>query len=537
MASDGGETSNEPAPSASGERVMLLKLVDGILIDPSDPSSQTDTDDATESSVGSRASVEGIDIAIYDTLATSVVGPNWTCPGAAVNSSKCGSPGKDPRCVHSSYGATISPQEAEDKIGPDLDGGLIYTIKILPNDYNKIEGKLKHLEKIDYDAKTKSPKPRRKMPFPVTAMDFFSSIVMIGKPIVESYGEAGYNDLWDRDVRHTIRDLSIEERGHSPRWVLSGVINGWPGLPCLEVMKIEGRETGFIGRHKGWTDLWRRGKEGRQAGKGPSYSKTSYEIRATMRAPEWTAHGWSADSQGYFYWVTGREKGQSSAPLTVNYGTNLLEYFKCPEEEDPLCVRVHMISHRYAMGKKAETQKDKLTYHSFVLLEWDHGKNCTVVEIGYLNGLGGYKCHSNWYDDKDNAETELYRAIPPEMVLPWHTNISEIRAHDVPYSDIEEFKGFMKKHEGHGGRFVDIQHTFSHDVRLTYRSRRNIAAYLLNYIRRNTTYSEMKRNCQTLAADFCGFLAGKKDVFPFHPVNQIQYAPQKHKFLYESAMY
>ena len=40
-----------------------------------------------------------------------------------------------------------------------------------------------------------------------------------------------------------------------------------------------------------------------------------------------------------------------------------------------------------------------------------------------------------------------------------------------------------------------------------------------------------------MAADLIGFLAGKKDVQPFHPVNQIRYVPRLHLFLYESDMY
>ena len=29
----------------------------------------------------------------------------------------------------------------------------------------------------------------------------------------------------------------------------------------------------------------------------------------------------------------------------------------------------------------------QVTYHSFVLLEWEHGKYCTVVEGAYMNGM------------------------------------------------------------------------------------------------------------------------------------------------------
>ena len=61
--------------------------------------------------------------------------------------------------------------------------------------------------------------------------------------------------------------------------------------------------------------------------------------------------------------------------------------------------------------------------------------------------------------------------------------------------------------------------------------------YVLNYIRRDQTYDQLKRNCQTFAADLCGFLAGKKDVKPFHPINKIEYVNRNHLFLYESSKY
>ena len=49
------------------------------------------------------------------------------------------------------------------------------------------------------------------------------------------------------------------------------------------------------------------------------------------------------------------------------------------EEARATAVRVHLFSHRY--GRPKETRKDKLTYHSAILLEWDHAKYTTVVEL------------------------------------------------------------------------------------------------------------------------------------------------------------
>jgi hypothetical protein len=81
------------------------------------------------------------------------------------------------------------------------------------------------------------------------------------------------------------------------------------------------------------------------------------------------------------------------------------------------------------------------------------------------------------------------------------------------------------------------QLSFSHSARLTFRSRAHIAQYLLNYINRDSSYAELKRNCQTFASDLCAFVAGKKKVAPFHPVSRIDYTNRTYFFLYDSHMY
>ncbi|MGK3733350.1 MAG: hypothetical protein ACI90V_000186 [Bacillariaceae sp.] len=214
----------------------------------------------------------------------------------------------------------------------------------------------------------------------------------------------------------------------------------------------------------------------------------------------------------------------------------------------------------------------QLTYHSVVFLEWEKSDFCTVVEGAFLNGIGGYKGtniflpytlqsyfyivlllylviqltvdsishfghvgRSNWYEDKDEEETALYRALPPELISPWLTTAAELRCYDVKAKNLDEMKEFIEKHKGK--RFIDPQYTFSHPARLSYRSRSNIANYLVNYISRNCSYSEITRNCQTFAADLCSFLAGKKDVVPYHPINRIEYYNRSHLFLYDSKMF
>jgi hypothetical protein len=133
--------------------------------------------------------------------------------------------------------------------------------------------------------------------------------------------------------------------------------------------------------------------------------------------------------------------------------------------------------------------------------------------------------------------TKLFRALPDEMIAPWLTSAAEIRCYDVEAKNLDELKTFIESYEGSTKRFVDPHYTFSHRARLSYRSKKNIAQYLLNYTGRDCTYDEMKRNCQTFAADFCSFLAGKKNIEPFHPINRISYAPRPYLFLYDSHMY
>ena len=120
------------------------------------------------------------------------------------------------------------------------------------------------------------------------------------------------------------------------------------------------------------------------------------------------------------------------------YGTNLLHILN----SNHWVSHVHMISHRYAIPK--ETPRDLLTYHSVVLLEWDHAEYCTVVEGAYLNGIGGYKCRSNWYQERDDPKTNLLsQYMPDELKGPWRTSAGEIRCFDIPQNNLTEFMQYM----------------------------------------------------------------------------------------------
>lgn len=424
------------------------------------------------------------------------------------------------QCLDSVYGKPNSPEKIQEIMMPQTQhgiekyGGLMWKANLVPDNFDwkfpKNES-LRMCSARSYDAANKCIKPRRGN-LVVKSSDFFSSIVRISC---------------------SSDDFEIYNDHRQYRWVFSGVLNGWPALTTLEVLKIEYKK--ILGLNS--TTHW----DAEKATDGPTFptAKGVSEVWAVLRAPPYTASGWSKKSPGYVFWFAGSETRDGAEPKLL-YGTDMIRKF---EKErighslaSPKCVKVHMISHRYATGDNQQI-RDLLTYHSLALLEWDHGKCCTVVELAYLAGVAGYYGKANWLEDKYEPNNSLYRSFAPEMIIPWKDNLSEIRVYDVGAKNLEEHLAFMARHTGKDKRFLDVRHTFSHAVRLTFSSKEHIAQYLINYIRRGKTYSEIRRNCQTFAADFCAFLAGKKDVQPFHRINRLEYHNQTHYFLYHSHMY
>ena len=99
---------------------------------------------------------------------------------------------------------------------------------------------------------------------------------------------------------------------------------------------------------------------------------------------------------------------------------------------------------RYAM--RHESAKDRFTYHATSLVEWDHGRFGTVVELAWRFGVGGYSGKANWHADKDaEGGPSLGRAMHPSVVAPWVPSLSELRCYDVPMSDADEFLEFLKR--------------------------------------------------------------------------------------------
>merc|ERR1712023_317320 len=119
------------------------------------------------------------------------------------------------------------------------------------------------------------------------------------------------------------------------------------------------------------------------------------------------------------------------------------------------------------------------------------------------------------------------------MIVPWKGHFAEIRCCDVEAKNPDEFMAYLKKYEGPFLRFLEPQLQHSNDVRVYYRSKVDIAQYLLNYMGRDRRYTEEFRNCQSFAADLFSFLAGKKDIKPFHMANRQLYTNRSHCFSYD----
>ena len=432
------------------------------------------------------------------------------------------------------YGKPL-PKEQAAKIVPPSPKGLVWNALVIPDDYYCSEtGEIVIPELVkksnrDFDPITKAILPQRAS-LPMTLSELRSSLT----------------------------------KTDDNRWIFHGVLNGWPSLRALEVVSVEHKRASgsmatpsdFLKGRVSWVVDWKASYL-RSSITIPKEEAKEHEIdddglpdvltkdtknkdldkvwqegrlyRVKLKGPEWSAIGWSPDAPGFLYWFEWHKQ-------RLSYGTNVVKTV----DDNTYCTMVHMISHRYAVRK--ESTRDRLTYHSIVLLEWDHGEYCTVVEGAYLNGIAGYKGKSNWYHDKAAAGgSRLYHCFPPECIAPWFSNAAEIRCFDVEARNIEEMQEFINQYNGENpeseARFLDPQLSFSHSARLSYRSKRNIGQYLLNYIGRDCSYSELRRNCQTLAADLCGFLCAKKNVEPFHAVSRLEYRNRSHFFLYEANMF
>lgn len=396
----------------------------------------------------------------------------------------------DPECIMSSYGNPLSPEEAMEALPPGP-GGIIWHAQLLPDDM--IDPKVCNR---DGDIR-----PRRGN-LPVRVSEFFSSLT----------------------------------RTPDGRWIFCGVLNGWPGLNCLELRSITSK-TGLGGVSRLWDAS--KNPDGLEP---PQVSGPS--VRATLRMAPWSAKGWTRESPRYVFWFFGQRPGEPR----MGFGESMRDRLRVDlaaqaplggvPPQPPQAVAAHLFAHRYALGPgKVESNRDLLTYHSAVLLEWDHGRYTTVVELATVNGVGGRRGKSNWYHDRDEESPAMYRAMPAQLVAPFRWELAEIRANDVEARSIDEFKDFINQYVGMDKRFLDPHFPLSGPVRLSYRSQDDVMRFLMNYMARDRRYTEEFRNCQAFAADFYGFVCGKKDIEPFGAISRATYKNRSHLFIYDPDMY
>ena len=285
-------------------------------------------------------------------------------------------------CTDSIYGQPVSAAQAA-QLCPAGEGGLIYHAHLVSDTWT-------HPKDCTAEGKIK---PRRAT-LPVRAKDFFSSLVQT----------------------------------QDGRWIFSGVLNGWPGLNCLEVRSITcvGKRKTWLGKKK-VVRFWDApplntmldDEDDMYSGFGasdeiiyrdpPSFPNGIKSVRVTLRGAPWTAKGYSPTAPGCVWWF---ESVRGQLGPRLSHGEDMVTNTN-DQNNIPTCTTVHHFAHRYARpGKKGhETQKQKLTYHGAILLEWNHGKYCTVVELATLNGVGGRSGKANWHHDKLEPLTELYKAM------------------------------------------------------------------------------------------------------------------------------
>lgn len=298
--------------------------------------------------------------------------------------------------------------------------------------------------------------------------------------------------------------------------VLRGSVNGWGAITNTMLMSITCQRGAYVWRHSyapkaeetTFADVISNAFE--DAAFDPNCPSPLQPLRMRIALPPWSAVGWSPMSPGFVWWY----KAQDSEPRVI-VGEDTLRH-----AGDGRAVRAHLVTHRYV--RKQEHFKDKLTWHTAVLLEWDHERFLTLVELATLNGISGRRGMSNWYHDKDDKSgTGLFKALPQSLIAPFDASMSELRVNDVQAKTVEEFGAYLKKYSNLADvllprdkqRFLKPVFPWknkSAEVRLYRNTHSDIARYLVNYVQADGAYDELRRNCQTFAADLFTFLTGVK---------------------------
>lgn len=328
------------------------------------------------------------------------------------------------------------------------------------------------------------------------------------------------------------------------RWIFTGVLNGWPGLQCLEVREITCKHHwlslsvfGYYllpSGHSKEKTVW--SSESNPKNEAPKYPTGETGVRITFRGAPWTSRGWTEGSPGFMWWFSPQRPSSKRFTWGANSARCIEAYYRGLKQSLPNAVRVHHVGHRFAKGKgRRETAKDKLIYHGLNVIEWDHGSYVTVVELAALNGHQRNRCL--FHKDRDAAAPELIKCMHPNMITPWRTEFSEYRVSDLPnIKNFEQFKKFVADQTGNEYRFIDPCYADSSDVVLDRCSEVDVARYLNNYMRRDTRYHLENRNCQSAAADLFGFMTGK-DTKPISSLARQAYHPKREYFIYKPSQF
>jgi len=332
----------------------------------------------------------------------------------------------------------------------------------------------------------------------------------------------------------TVSELIQMVKESKPGAVLPGPLNGWRSMVDLQLQTVTckaARNNAYLWRYTDATASESSEAIAEQilAALSPkslaSKCSNPLSIRARAVGARWSKIGWSDASPGFVFAF----RSQAEPPKMV-FGEDLAREGGMERAE-----RVHLFAHRYA--KEEENYKDKLTWHAGLLIEWDHGRYTTVVELAWLNGLGGYGGMSNWYADKLSGDTALFKAMPDAMKQPWDSSRSEIRMLDIPSNNVTAFSEFLEIYSNRTGygdrRFLEAKFPASSGSVSIYRNTRaDISRYILNYVRADGGYSEINRNCQTFAADLFHFLTGES-MSVFTTVMKLAYRDKTQQFTQE----
>lgn len=309
------------------------------------------------------------------------------------------------------------------------------------------------------------------------------------------------------------------------RWMFNGPLNGWPALVNVELRALTRKRSRMFNRIQ---YVWRADVKKPL----PDPRRVAKGTRATFLGQTWAAIGWGLDSPGFVMWYSEQRGGGPR----IMFGERLVQDLRHDEHGAAQATYIHTLAHRYPVA--TETLRDRQTWHVVSLLEWDHGRYTTLVELAWRYGVGGYGGKSNWVEDKLAPLPKLFEAMPDAMKSPWCPELSEIRLFDMPAKTLDEFTAFLEKYGNHSGlpleeqRFLEPKIVASSQVRLRSCTQIDLAGYLLNYIHRASKYIELSNNCQTFSADLFSFLAGAKDTQPLSIILKPGYKQRSHSFLY-----